>query len=98
MPTLDDFSILLNNCDYTRWREMAKCLGVSDQTLSTVTENLGGNALRDKKAFLVVLASWREKAPIRIVDRKANWRNLRKSLADQHFDDIVEEIDSIKYG
>ena len=95
-PTLDDFSTLLLNCDFSKWRKMAGCLNVSEITLSTISENLGGDELRDKKAFLLVLSSWREKAPVRRENRKATWRNLRKSLAE--FDDIVEQIEEIEAG
>ena len=94
MPTFDDFSTLLLNCDFSKWRKMADCLNVSKVTLSTISENLGGDELRDKKAFLLILSSWREKAPVRKEDRKATWRNLRNSLAE--FDDIVEQIEEIK--
>ena len=94
MPTLDDFSTLLMNCDYTKWREIADCLKVPKVTLTGISDKLWGNELRDKKAFLMVLASWREKAPIRIQDRKANWRNLKKALFD--FDDIVKAIENIE--
>ena len=96
MPSLDNFSTFLTRCDYTKWREIAECLNVPGQTVNTISDNLGGNKLRDKKAFLVVLASWHEKVPIRISDRKANWKNLRKCLSTFH--DIVEAIDRIKQG
>lgn len=96
MPSLDNFSTFLTKCDYTKWREIAECLNVPGQTVNTISDNLEGNKLRDKKAFLVVLASWREKAPIRKPDRKANWKNLRKSLSTFH--DIIEAIDKIKQG
>ena len=95
MPTLDEFSTLLMNCDYTKWRKIADCLKeIPNVTLTAISDRLEGNEFRDKKAFLMVLASWREKAPIRIQDRKANWRNLKKALFD--FDDIVEATENIK--
>ena len=99
MPTLDNFSTLLMNCSsYTKWRYIADCLKVCRPTLDNISETLEGDELRDKKAFLRVLASWREKAPIKKDNKKANWRNLRKALAD--FDDITEGIEQIKlrYG
>ena len=96
MPTFDDFSTLLLNCDFSKWTKMADCLNVSKVTLSTISEKLVGDELRDKKAFLSVLSSWREKAPVRKEDKKATWRNLRNSLAE--FDDIVEQIEKIKAG
>ena len=96
MPTFIDFSTLLLNCDCSKWREMAKCLKVHDETLSTISENVGGDERRDGKAFLLVLSSWREKAPLKKKDKKANWRNLRAALIE--FDDIVEEIEKIKEG
>jgi len=96
MPTLHDFSTLLRKCNYTEWRKIADSLKVPELTVTTISDNLGGDVLRDKKAFLLVLASWREKALIKKDDRKANWRNLRKALAN--FDDIVEAIDQIKQG
>ena len=96
MPTFDDFTTLLLNCDFSKWRKMADCLKVSKVTVSTTSENLGGDKLRDKKAFLLILSSWREKAPVKKEDRKANWRNLRNALTD--FNDIVEQIEEIKEG
>ena len=96
MPTFDDFSTLLLNCDFTKWKEVAKCLKVSDETVSRILDNLGGDEDRNKKAFLLVLSSWREKAPVRKEDRKANWRNLRNALAD--FDDIAKQIEQIEEG
>ena len=96
MPTFHDFSTLLLNCDFSKWREMAKSLKVSDITVSTISDNLGDDNNRDKKAFLLILSSWREKALVRKEDRKANWRNLRNALAD--FDDITEQIDQIEEG
>ena len=96
MPTFDDFSTLLLNCDFSKWTKMADCLNVSKVTLSTLSEKLVGDELRDKKAFLSVLSSWREKARVRKEDKKATWRNLRNSLAE--FDDIVEQIEKIKAG
>ena len=94
MPSLDSFSTFLLKCDYTKWRDIADSLNVPRQTLTTISDNLQGDKLRDKKAFLRVLASWREKAPIRKPDRKANWRNLQKALAN--FSDILEAIDKVK--
>ena len=96
MPTFGDFSTLLLTCDFSKWRQIADCLRVSEVTVSTISDNLGGDELRDKKAFLLILSSWREKALVRKEDRKANWRNLRRALAD--FDDIVEQIEGIKAG
>ena len=96
MPTFTGFSTLLLNCDCSKWREIAKCLKVPDETLSTISENVGGDERRNKKAFLLVLSSWREKAPLKKEDKKANWRNLRTALTK--FDDIVEEIEKIKEG
>ena len=94
MPTFDDFSTLLLTCDVSKWEDMAKSLNVSDITVSTISDNLGDDKNRDKKAFLLILSSWREKAPVRKEDRKANWRNLRNALTD--FDDIAEQIEQIK--
>lgn len=94
IPSLNNFSTLLINCDYTKWREIADCLKVPKQTMTTISDNLEGNELRDKKAFLVVLASWREKAPTTIQERKANWRNFRAALVD--FRDIVEAVEKIE--
>ena len=96
MPSLDNFSTFLTNCDYTKWRDIADCLNVPEQTLTTISDSLEGTELRDKKAFLRVLASWRERAPIKKPDRKANWRNLQRALSS--FDDIIETIDKIKQG
>ena len=93
MPTFDDFSTLLLNCDSSKWTKMADCLNVHKVTQSNISEKLVGDELRDKKAFLLILSSWREKAPM---DKKATWRNLRNSLAE--FDDIVEQIEKIKAG
>ena len=95
MPTLDDFSTILMKCDYTKWREIADCLKIPKVTLTEISDRLEGNEFRDKKAFLKVLASWREKAPIRIQDRKANWGNLKKAMVD--FDDITEAIKKIQH-
>ena len=75
---------------------MADCLKLSAISLSTISDNLSSDEQRDKKAFLLVLSTWREKAPVRIADRKAIWRNLKKALTD--FDDIVEGIENIKAG
>ena len=75
---------------------MAECLKLSATSLSTISDNLGSDEHRDKKAFLLVLATWRDKAPVRIVARKANWRNLRIALSK--FYDIVEGIENIKAG
>ena len=96
MPTFDDFSTLLLNCDFSKWTKIADCLNVHEVTQSNISEKLVGDELRDKKAFLSVLSSWREKAPVRKEDKKATWRNLRNSLAE--FDDIVEQIEKIKAG
>lgn len=96
MPTLENFSVLLMNCDCSKWRKMAECLNISKTSLSTISDNLGGDEHRDKKAFLLVLSTWREKAPVRIADRKANWGNLRMALTN--FDDIAEGIENIKTG
>ena len=96
MPTFDDFSTLLLNCDFSKWREIAKSLKVPDITVSTISDNLGGDEHRDKKAFLLTLSSWREKALVRKEDKKAKWRNFRNALAD--FDDIAEQIEQIKEG
>ena len=92
MPTFDDFSTLLMNCDYTKWREIADCLKVPE--VSTLSENLVSDEHRDKKAFLLILSTWREKAPVTILDRMANWRNLRKALIK--FDDIIKGIEKIE--
>ena len=94
MPTFDEFSALLMNCDYSKWREIANCLEVPEVSVSTISENLASDEHRDKKAFLLILSAWREKAPVTIVDRKANWRNLRKALIK--FDDITEGIEKIE--
>ena len=94
MPTFDDFSTLLMNCDYSKWREIADCLKISKVTVSTISENLVSNEHRDKKAFLLILSAWREKASVTKVGRKANWRNLRKALIK--FDDITEGIEEIE--
>ena len=96
MPTFDDFSTLLMNCDYSKWREIADCLKVPEESVSTISENLFSDERRDKKAFLLILSRWREKAPVTIVDRKANWSNLRNALIK--FDDIIEGIEKIKEG
>ena len=97
MPTLDDFSTLLMNCNYTKWREIADCLKeVPKETLTGISDKLEGNEFRDKKAFLLVLVSWREKAPIRIQDRKANWGNLKKAMVD--FDDVTDAIEKVQQG
>ena len=94
MPSLDNFSTLLMHCDCTKWREIADHLNVPRQTVTTISDNLQNDKLKDQKAFLVVLATWREKAPIRIQERKANWRNFRKALSS--FDDILKAVEEIK--
>ena len=96
MPTFDDFSTLLMNCDYCKWREIADCLKVPEESVSTISENLATDEDRDKKAFLLILSRWREKAPVRIADRIANWRNFRKALVK--FDDLVQGIEKVKEG
>ena len=75
---------------------MAECLKLSATSLSTISDSLDSDEHRDRKAFLLVLSTWRDKAPVRIVARKANWRNLRISLSK--FDDIMEGIENIKAG
>ena len=82
------------NSDSSKWRKMAECLEISKTSLSTISDKLGNDEDRDKKAYLLVLSTWREKAPVTIAERKANWRNLRMALTN--FSDIVEEIENIK--
>ena len=94
MPTFENFSVILMNSDSSKWRKMAECLKISKTSLSTISDKLGNDEDRDKKAYLLVLSTWREKAPVTIADRKANWRNLRMALTN--FSDIVEEIENIK--
>ena len=93
MPSLDNFSTLIIHCDYTKWREIADCLEVPRRTVTVISNSLQDDKLRDQKAFLMVLASWREKAPLTIQERKANWRNFRKTI---NFHDIVKAIEKIK--
>ena len=93
MPSLGDFSTLLRHCDCTKWREIANCLEVK-LSMTSLSDSLEGDGLKDQKAFLVVLASWREKASTKVPERKANWRNFRKALTN--FDDILKAIEKIK--
>ena len=95
MPSLDNFSTLIPLCDYTKWREIAGCLEVN-LSMTSLSDSLEGDKFKDQKAFLVVLASWREKASTIIEEEKANWRNFRRALAN--FDDIVNAIKKIKQG
>ena len=59
---------------------MANCLNVSDQTVNNISIRVAGTGNKDKKAFLMVLGSWREKAPIKKKGKMATFENLRNSL------------------
>ena len=92
MPSLKYFSMLLISCNCAQWKNIADCLNDSVYAFKLL-EILKDDERKDKKAFLIVLARWREKA---VKSGAANWKNFRKALAN--FDDIVKAIEKIKQG
>ena len=94
MPTLESFSFLLNCKSYKQWENIGECLNVKGPTIDNISTKLAGTANKDKKAFLVIMASWREAAPVRKKDKRATFGNLRSALTQ--FDDFTEAINDME--
>ena len=100
VPTLASFSMLLKCESYTEWSKLSDHLQVPKQTVENMLIKLHGHRDKDKRAFLMILASWREKAPKRkkekTKDRIANYKNLRQAVESAGFSDLVEAVDEMK--
>lgn len=94
MPTLTSFSFLLNCNSYKEWKKIGNCLNISEQTINNISTKLAGADNKDKKAFLVIMASWRALAPVGKEDKRATFGNLRRALTQ--FDDLIEEINDME--
>ena len=94
MPTLESFSFLLNCNSYKEWKKIGECLNVKSHTINNISTRLAGADNKDKKAFLVIMASWRELAPVRKEDKRATFGNLRSALTQ--FDDFTEAINDME--
>ena len=88
---------MLLKCDsYTDWKNIGNCLSLPETTLDTISGNVDGFEDKDKRAFLLVLATWRERGAKRKESKKANWRNLKKAICD--YSDLTKAIEDLEKG
>jgi len=88
--------MLLKYDSYTEWKNIGKCLNLSETTLEKISSNVDGFEDKDKRAFLLVLATWRERGAKKKETKIANWRNLKKSIS--HYSDLIKAIEEIDKG
>ena len=85
---------MLLKCDScTEWKSIGN---LSETTLETISGKVDGFEDKDRRAFLLVLATWREKGAKRKETKKANWRNLKEAIS--HYSTLIEAIEEIENG
>jgi len=88
---------MLLKCDsYTEWKSIGNCLNLSETTVETISDNVDGFEDKDKRAFLLVMATWRERGAKIKETKKANWQNLKKAIS--HYSTLIKAIEEIEKG
>jgi len=88
---------MLLKCDsHIKWRNIGESLNVSKTSVETISDNTDGFEDKDKRAFLLVLATWRERGAKHEESKRANWENMKNALSD--YSDLTKAIEELQKG